>query len=130
MGRLYLNESKWREIGFGESDIATIRKLMEFVEAQEAIEANGGQIDAAEADIVTLTAAVNALDSRIDAYDALAPFVQQDQAAAPSYTPYAGQTVSAGYVQAEAQATDNAVVALATAFDTLLTRLDTTNVLT
>lgn len=117
--------------------IFTLRKLAEFVEAQEAIAAaeaelvaQGDAIDDANTDITAANAAINALDARIDAYDALAPFVRQDQAARPAYTPYAGQNVSAAYVEAEAQATDDAVLALSTAFDTLLTRLDTVNLLT
>lgn len=137
MARLYLDERKLREIGFDEPMIRTLRKLTEFVEAQEAIEANeaelaaqGDAIDDANTDITAANAAINALDARIDAYDALAPFVRQNQAARPAYTPYAGQNVSVGYVEAEAQATDDAVLALSTAFDTLLTRLDTVNLLT
>lgn len=136
MGRLYFDEREMRAV-FSEPMIRTLRKLTEFVEAQEAIaeaqadiEANGDAIDDANTDITAANAAINALDGRIDAYDALAPFVRQNQAARPSYTPYAGQAVSVGYVQAEAQATDNAVLALSTAFDTLLTRLDTVNLLT
>ena len=137
MARLYLDERRLREIGFDEPMIRTLRKLTEFVEAQEAIEEAQGDIDANATDIaalaandVVLAAAEAALDARIDAYDALAPFVRQNQAARPAYTPYAGQNVSVGYVEAEAQATDDAVLALSTAFDTLLTRLDTVYLLT
>ena len=137
MARLYLDERQLRQIGLDEPMIRTLRKLTEFVEAQEALEAAQTSIDANADDIadlaandVILAAADAALDTRIDAYDALAPFVRQNQAARPSYTPYAGQNVSVGYVEAEAQATDDAIVALSTAFDTLLTRLDTVNLLT
>lgn len=137
MAKLYLNERELRAAGLSEPTIRTLRVLTEFVEAQTALDAaaaaiavNGDAIDAANTDILALNTAVNTLDGRIDAYDALAPFVQQNQAANPVYAAYAGQTVSAGYVQAEAQATDNAIKALATAFATLLTRLDTVNLLT
>jgi chromosome segregation ATPase len=137
MARLYLDERKLREVGFDEPMIRTLRKLTEFVEAQEALEEaqadiadQGDAIDDANTDITAANAAINALDTRIDAYDALAPFVRQNQAANPAYTPYAGQNVSVGYVEAEAQATDDAVLALSTAFNTLLTRLDTVNLLT
>lgn len=57
-------------------------------------------------------------------------YVRQDQAAAPAFTPYAGQDVSAAYVEAEAQATDDAVKALALVVDQLKTALQTANVLT
>jgi hypothetical protein len=137
MARLFLDERELRSAGIGEPTIRTLRKLTEFVEAQEAITAaeaelaaQGDAIDDANTDIATANLAINALDSRIDAYDLLAPFVRQNQAANPAYSTYAGQTVSVGYVQAEAQATDDAVKALATSYATLLTRLDTVNLLT
>lgn len=137
MAKLYLDERELRSAGLSEPTIRTLRVLTEFVEAQTALEAaqvaiadNGDAIDAANTDITALNTAVNTLDGRIDAYDALAPFVRQNQAANPVYSAYAGQTVSVGYVQAEAQATDDAVKALAAAFALLLTRLDTINALT
>jgi hypothetical protein len=137
MARLFLDERELRSAGIGEPTIRTLRKLTEFVEAQEAITAaeaelaaQGDAIDDANTDIATANLAINALDARIDAYDLLAPFVRQNQAANPAYSTYAGQTVSVGYVQAEAQATDDAVKALATSYATLLTRLDTVNLLT
>lgn len=55
--------------------------------------------------------------------DADGRYVQQGQTAHPSYSAYAGQTVSAAYVQAEAQATDNAVKALGTAVAAINTKL-------
>jgi len=62
--------------------------------------------------------------------DADARYVKQGQAARPSYSPYGGQAVSAAYVQSEAQATDNAVKALATAVDAINNRLHTTGTFT
>ena len=135
--RLFLDERELRAMGMKEANVRTLRKLTEFINtqtqlaaAEEAIADQGTAIDEANTDILAANTAINALDVRIDAYDALAPFVRQNQAARPAYTPYAGQDVSAAYVEAEAQATDDAVKALATAFDTLLTRLDTVNLLT
>lgn len=135
--KLFLDERELRALGWNEPNIQTLRKLTEFINtqnelaaAQETIATQGDAIDAANTDIAAANTAINALDVRIDAYDALAPFVRQDQAARPTYTPYAGQNVSAAYVEAEAQTTDDAVKALATAFDALLTRLDTVNLLT
>lgn len=136
MGRLYFGERRFREIGLDEANIATLRKLTEFVEAQEAIaaaeaalETQGDAIDAANTDITAANAAINALDARIDTLEAAGPYVEQDGAAAPSYTAYAGQDVSAAYVEAEVQAIDDAVAAIGTALDTLIDRLQTANVL-
>ena len=137
MGRSYFPRQEFQRLGFSEPAIRVLEQIAEFLDAQAAIAAaeetiadQGTAIDEANTDILANNAAINALDVRIDAYDALAPFVRQNQAARPSYTPYAGQDVSAAYAEAEAQATDDAVKALATAFDTLLTRLDTVNLLT
>lgn len=135
--KLFLDERELRSLGMSEPNIATFRALTEFVdtqnqlaEAQATLADQGDAIDAANTDITAANTAINALDARIDAYDALAPFVRQDQTAAPSYSAYAGQTVSAGYVQAEAQATDDAAKALGTALVALVTALQAANVLT
>lgn len=135
--KLFLDEKQLLALGISKKNLATLRALTAFVntqnqlsQAQADIATQSDAIDDANTDILAANAAINALDVRIDAYDALQPFVRQDQAARPAYSAYAGQTVSAAYVQAEAQATDNAVKALGTAFATLLTRLDTVNLLT
>lgn len=60
----------------------------------------------------------------------LAGYVAKDQEAAPTYTPYAGQVVSAVPTQAEVQAIDDAVVTLAAAVADLITALQTADVLT
>ncbi len=137
MTRSYFPRQEFQKLGFSEPAIRVLEKVAEFVDAQNDLAAaqaaiidNGDAIDAANTDITAANAAINALDVRIDAYDALAPFVRQNQAANPAYSAYAGQNVSAAYVEAEAQATDDAVLALGTAFATLLTRLDTVNLLT
>jgi hypothetical protein len=130
------NELK-SKLGLSEPAVRILEKIALFIDAQADIAAaqddliaQGDAIDDANTDITALNGAVNTLDGRIDAYDALAPFVRQNQAANPAYSTYAGQTVSVGYVQAEAQATDDAVKALATSYATLLTSLDTVNLLT
>ncbi len=108
--------------------INTLRKIAEFVDAQNQIaeiqtdlEANGDAIDNANTDITTLNIAVNSLDSRIDAYDALAPFVRKNQSAAwtaatgtearTALASYAGQTVSNPPTQVEVQTIDDALKA-------------------
>jgi hypothetical protein len=125
------------KLGLSEPAVRVLEKIATFIDTQADLEAaqtaianQGDAIDAANTDISALNTAVNSLDARIDAYDALAPFVRKNQAARPSYSAYGGQTVSGSYVQAEAQATDDGLKALATAFATLLTRLDTVDLLT
>lgn len=138
MARSYFPRNELKEkLGLSEPALLFLQKLSEFIdtqtelaEAQVVIADQGDAIDDANTDITALNGAVNTLDGRIDAYDLLAPFVRENQAANPAYSTYAGQTVSVGYVQAEAQATDDAVKALATSYATLLTRLDTVNLLT
>jgi hypothetical protein len=137
MGRLYLDERKLREIGLDEPMIRTLRKLTEFVEAQEALEAaqadiadQGDAIDDANTDILANNAAINALDTRIDAYDALAPFVRQNQAARPAHTPFAGVTASNPPTQAEVQSISDALASQSTTIAGLLTATDTVNLLT
>lgn len=134
---LFLPERELREKGFSEPLIATLRKLTKFVEAQEAIAAAEGAIDAAEADIATLTTAVNAnttkntaQDGRLDTLEAAGPYVEQDQAAAPSYTAFAGQTITDPPTQAEVQAIDDGLATLGTAMEDLISALQTANVLT
>jgi hypothetical protein len=80
------------------------------------------------------------LDGRLDAYDALAPFVRQDQGATwtaatgtasrAALASYAGQTVSAAPTQAEVQAIDDAVKAISQALVALITDCKANGVLT
>lgn len=106
-------------------------------DAVTRIEGNAADLATVSADTATNTASLAAaavslasLDARLDAYDALAPYVRQDQIAAPSYTAYAGQTVSNPPTQAEMQSLDNAVKALSLALIDLRSALQTANVLT
>lgn len=148
--RLFLDEPELRRLGMSEANITTFRALAAFVTQQAGLDTVTTDVSGLDTRLTTAESEINALqstvadttaedaqntrlnsaESRLGAYDALAPFVRQDQAAAPAYTPYAGQTASVGYVQAEAQATDDAVLALGAAFDDLVTALQTANVLT
>ena len=74
MARLYLDERKLREIGFDEPMIRTLRKLTEFVEAQEAIEAAEGDI----ADLDTGKQNADATLTALAALDATAGRVRRD----------------------------------------------------
>lgn len=142
--KLFMSPQELRAAGFSEPMVRTFRKLAEFVDtqtqiadaqaeletAQTELATQGDAIDDANTDIAAANAAINALDVRIDAYDVLAPFVRQDQAARPSHTPFAGVTASNPPTQAEVQAVSDGLVSQSTTIATLLTRLDTVNLLT
>jgi hypothetical protein len=135
--KLYLDEQNLRTSGVSEENIRTLRSLTAFVdtqnqlaEAQQDLADQGDAIDDANTDIATANGAINALDSRIDAYDALAPFVRQNQAANPSHTPFGTFSASNPPTQAEVQSIIDALVSQSATMATLLTRLDTVNLLT
>jgi hypothetical protein len=126
---LYFSDEECRNAGFSPPMIATLRHLADFVDAQERIAAAEAAQAATDATVLALDgtvaaadAAIVVLDGRIDAYDALAPFVRQDQGAAwtdatgtaarTALASYAGQTISAIPTQAEVQTLDDAVKAL------------------
>ncbi len=120
--KLYFNDREFQAAGFSAPMINTLRKLAEFVDTQNAIEAAQADIDANATDITALAANDVVLDGRIDAYDALAPFVRQDQTAPweaatgtearTALASYAGTTISNPPTQAEVQALDDAFKAL------------------
>jgi hypothetical protein len=119
--RLYLDERDLQRVGISEPNIRTIRKLAEFVDTQTRLaeaEAEAAVLDATvtalDGTVAAAEAAIVALDLRIDAYDALAPFVRQDQGAAwvvasgtaarTTFATYSSPDISAAYVEAEVQA--------------------------
>ena len=135
--RLYLDERNLRSLGMTDPNVRTLRALMEFVDTQQQLAAaqatlstQGDAIDAANTSIATANDAINANDARLDAIEALQPFVRQDQAAAPSFTAFAGQTISDPPTQAEVQAIDDAVAAVGSALEDLITALQSAEVLT
>lgn len=138
--KLYFSDQECLAVGFSTPMVNTLRKLAEFVDTQNALEAAQQDIDANADDIATLVANDVALDARIDAYDALAPFVRQDQTAAwgaatgtearTALASYAGQVVSNPPTQAEVQALDDAVKALSQRVVALINDLRTINALT
>lgn len=132
--RLYLDEPQLAAIGFDQAMIATLRKLSEFVALVDRQTATAEDVEDAGASIVALQAAMTTAQGDIDDLEdgttVIPTYVQKDQQTAPSFTPYAGQDVSAAYVEAEAQATDDAVAALASTVDDLITALQAADVLT
>lgn len=128
--KLFFREQELRDLGLSEPMIATFRKLTEFVQAQQDLAEARTDIDAQADSIADLVANDTALDARIDAYDALAPFVRQNQAARPAHTPFAGVTASNPPTQAEVQAVSDALVSQSTTIAGLLTATDTVNLLT
>ena len=127
--RDFFPEIELQQMGFSPQAIAFFRKqanvtdtLTRLSETEASLTTQGDAIDAANTDITALNTAVNGLDTRIDAYDALAPFVRQDQttawsaatgtAARTALASYAGQVVSNPPTQAEMQALDDAAKAI------------------
>lgn len=124
--RLFLDEGQLREVGFDPRMVATFRKLAEFVDTQTRLaeaEATAAALDATvvalDGTVATAEAAIVALDGRIDAYDALAPFVEQDvgpawtaasgTASRATYATYAAPAITNPPTQAEVQAIADAV---------------------
>ncbi len=128
--KLFLNEQELRNLGVGEPNIATLRKLVQQANVQSQIDAATADINANASSIAELNANDAVLDGRLDTLEANGPYVKQNLHAAPAFTPYAGQTVSAAYVQAEAQATDDAAKANSIAIAAIITALQAANVLT
>ncbi len=131
--KLYFNDREFQAAGFSTAMINTMRKLADFVDAQNAIEAAQADIDANATDITALAANDVVLDGRIDIYDALAPFVRQDQTTAwanatgtgarTALSSYAGTVMSNPPTQAEVQALDDAFKAHSQAMVALINDL-------
>lgn len=134
MGASYFDRQELRNIGLSEPMINTMEKIKDFVDLVDTASATQTQLDATDSDLDDTIAALVVLQGEIDDVEdgstVIPTYVQKDQEAAPSFTPYAGQTVSAGYVQSEAQATDDAVGSLASTVDSLITALQAADVLT
>lgn len=145
--RLYLDERDLQRVGLSPQNIRTIRKLAEFVDTQNRLaeaEAAATELDATvvalDGSVAAVETAVLALDARIDAYDALAPFVRQDQTtpwvnssgtgSRATFATYGGQTVSNPPTQAEVQAIDDHVKVLSQRLGQLINDLRAVNVLT
>lgn len=127
--RSFFSDQECRDAGFSEPMIRTLKKVAEFVDTQAQLEETQGDVVVLDGSLATAEAAITALqaadvvlDGRIDAYDALAPFVRQDQTAAwtaatgtearTALAAYAGQTISNPPTQAEVQTLDDAVKAI------------------
>lgn len=109
--------------------IETLKKAALIVDAIERLTGTETSLDTVTTQIDTINESIEdanlsltSLDTRIDAIEALQPFVRQDQGAAwtaatgtearTALAAYAGQTVSNPPTQAEVQAIDDAVKAL------------------
>jgi hypothetical protein len=80
--RSFFSDQECRDAGFSEPMIRTLKKVAEFVDTQAQLEETQGDVVALDGTLASANAAIVALDGRLDAYDALAPFVRQDQTAA------------------------------------------------
>lgn len=117
------------------------QSVVEKIEAAiSAIEGNAADIAAATGDIASAAVSLASLDSRIDAYDALAPFVRADKTPAwvnptgtlarTTYAAATAFTVSNPPTQAEVQAIAAHVVILSQRLAAALTDLRANDTLT
>lgn len=129
MARSYFSDQECRDIGFSPPMIETLKKAALIVDAiqnltqtQTDVNTVNGQVAVLDADLTTTAALAVSNEGRLDAIEALEPFVQQDQTAAwtaatgtaarTALASYGGQTVSNPPTQAEMQTLDDAVKAI------------------
>lgn len=118
-----------RAMGFSEAAIRKLEQLSDFADAvtrlataEETLVATNTAVDALQEEQEDQNLSLTSLDARIDVFEALDPFVRQDQTAAwtaatgtearTALASYAGQTVSNPPTQVEMQALDDAVKAI------------------
>ncbi len=143
----YFSDQECRDAGFSEPMIRTLKKIADFIDTQEQLAETQLGLAALDTTVTDLDgtvaaadAAIVSLDARIDAYDALAPFVRQDQGAAwtaatgtearTALAAYAGQTISNPPTQAEVQTLDDAVKAIGQHFVAFINDARSNGVLT
>lgn len=129
MARSFFSDQECRDAGFSAPMIETLKKAALIVDAIERLTGTETSLDTVNTQIDTLNESIEdanlsltSLDTRIDAIEALQPFVRQDQGTAwtaatgtearTALAAYAGQTVSNPPTQAEVQAIDDAVKAI------------------
>jgi len=117
------------------------QRFAEQIETQlDAINGNAADILAIGGDLSAVDVSLASLDARIDAYDALAPFVREDQTPAwadptgtlarTTFAAASSFTVSATPTQAEVQAIADHLVLVSQRLAAVLTDLRANNVLT
>ena len=120
--RSYFSDEECRSVGFSPPMIETLKKVAELADTITRL----GTVETAAVtlnnQIEDANLSLTSLDGRLDAIEALEPFVRQDQGAAwtaatgtearTALAAYAGQTVSNPPTQAEVQAIDDAVKAI------------------
>lgn len=147
MGRDFAIRGDLARIGVPERTIRVLEKAALIVDTIErvtgtetSIETVNDQIDTLQEEQEDQNLSLTSLDSRIDAFEVLAPFVRQDQTTAwvdatgtlsrATFAAYAGQTVSNPPTQAEVQAIDDHVKVLSQRLAALINDLRSIGALT
>lgn len=125
----FFSDQECRDVGFSEPMIRTLKQVAAFVDtfnrlvaAEGTIAATTTAVDALQESQEDQNLSLASLDTRIDHFESLEPFVRQDQGAAwtaatgtearTALAAYAGQVVSNPPTQVEVQAIDDAVKAI------------------
>lgn len=126
MAKSFFSDEECRAAGFSQPMINTLRKVADFVDAFERLAAAEGEIAATNTAVDALqesqedaALSLASLDSRVDAFELLAPFVRQDQTSAwadatgtlerTTFATYTAAVISNPPTQAEVQAVANAL---------------------
>lgn len=143
----FFSDQECRDVGFSEPMIRTLKQVASFVdaftrlvEAEGSIEAQQTAVDAITEEQETQNLSLTSLDTRVDHFESLEPFVRQDQGAAwtassgtasrAAYASYAAAVISNPPTQAEVQAVANALQAASQALVALITDGKANGVLT
>ena len=147
MARSFFSDEECRAAGFSEPMIRTLKKIADFVDAidriataEEAIVAQEAIVDALAEAQEDANVTLGTLDTRLDAFEVLAPFVEQDVGAAwssPSATAartaipvYAAAVITNPPTQAEVQAISTQLAAVTAAAAGIVTDLKANGALT
>jgi hypothetical protein len=143
----FFSDQECRDVGFSEPMIRTLKQLATFVDtvnrvtaAEGAVVAVQDSVDAVAEDVEDQALSLASLDTRIDHFEALEPFVRQDQGAAwtaPAATvsraavpAYVAPTITNPPTQAEVQAIATQLAALTSAVAGIVTDLQGNGALT
>jgi hypothetical protein len=117
----YFPRQEFRKV-FSEPAVKVLEQLVDLADTIARVGGVEAAVDAISEEQEDQNLSLTSLDTRIDAFEALAPFVRQDQTAAwtaatgtearTALAAYAGQTISNPPTQAEVQTLDDAVKAI------------------
>lgn len=140
MARDYFIRPDLQRLGLPDRTIRVLEKAAQLTDAIDRIGTVETAVEELNEDVEDANLSLTSLDARLDVFEALDPFVRQDQtpawtdasgtAARTALASYAGQTVSNPPTQAEMQALDDAVKAISQHLVALINDLKSVSVLT